>query len=52
MRAIHLQLNGQPASFELRPGTTALDALRDQLAITTPKRGCQPEGSCGCCACG
>ena len=28
---------------------TLLDVLRDQLDITSPKNGCQPQAQCGCC---
>ena len=30
-------------------GLTLLDVLRDQLGITSPKNGCQPQAQCGCC---
>ncbi len=29
---------------------TFLDVLREECRITSPKNGCAPEGTCGCCA--
>lgn len=44
-------VNGSPV--ELRISTdeelTLLDVLRDDLGITSPKNGCQPQAQCGCC---
>ena len=34
---------------EVAAGSTLLEALRDQLAVHTPKDGCSPQGQCGCC---
>src|SRR6476620_1920014 len=41
-------LNGEPT--EVR-GThpNLLEALREELGITSPKDGCSPSGQCGCC---
>lgn len=30
-------------------GSSLLSALRDHLAIRSPKDGCSPQGQCGCC---
>ena len=30
-------------------GGTLLDALRERLAVRSPKDGCSPQGQCGCC---
>ncbi|HXF81785.1 MAG TPA: selenium-dependent xanthine dehydrogenase, partial [bacterium] len=49
MRAVAFTLNGRPVTVEAHPGATLLDALREQLGVTSPKDGCQPEGYCGCC---
>ncbi len=42
-------LNGRPCEVSPRPGETLLDVLRVHLGITSPKRGCQPQGQCGAC---
>jgi selenium-dependent xanthine dehydrogenase len=49
MRTVAFTLNGRPVAVEAHPGETLLDALREQLGVTSPKDGCQPEGYCGCC---
>src|SRR5690606_16470101 len=49
MRAqISLAVDGQPRTVEVDTRTTLLDVLREQLAITTPKKGCD-HGQCGSC---
>ncbi|WP_278265402.1 2Fe-2S iron-sulfur cluster-binding protein [Nocardia sp. AG03] len=49
MRAqISLTVDGQPRAVEVDTRTTLLDVLREQLAITTPKKGCD-HGQCGSC---
>ena len=43
-------VNGQKTRVEISdPSMTLLDVLRDQLNITSPKNGCQPQAQCGCC---
>jgi CO/xanthine dehydrogenase Mo-binding subunit/aerobic-type carbon monoxide dehydrogenase small subunit (CoxS/CutS family) len=43
-------VNGQEVEVQLtESGWTLLDVLRDQLGITSPKNGCQPQAQCGCC---
>ncbi|HEX6921729.1 MAG TPA: 2Fe-2S iron-sulfur cluster-binding protein, partial [Actinomycetes bacterium] len=44
-----LTLNGEPISVDVRPGTTLLELLRDEIGIRSVKDGCAPEGSCGAC---
>jgi xanthine dehydrogenase YagT iron-sulfur-binding subunit len=46
--ATELLINGQPTALRLDPGTTLLDALREQTAFTGTKKGCDM-GSCGAC---
>jgi xanthine dehydrogenase YagT iron-sulfur-binding subunit len=41
-------LNGVRTQLEVAPWTTLLDALRDRLALTGTKKGCD-HGQCGAC---
>lgn len=45
---IALEVNGQPEKLSVDPGVTLLDALRERLDITGPKKGCD-RGQCGAC---
>ena len=42
-------VNGDAAEFLSDPGTTLLDALRDELGLTGSKEGCG-SGDCGACS--
>jgi selenium-dependent xanthine dehydrogenase len=46
---VRFTLNGTPVDVEAREGETLLDLLRGPCRITSPKRGCQPQGQCGSC---
>jgi xanthine dehydrogenase YagT iron-sulfur-binding subunit len=48
VRAITLQINGQPHQLTLDTRTTLLDALRENLDMTGSKKGCD-HGQCGAC---
>lgn len=45
---VTLRVDGQEKRLNLEPRVTLLDALRDHLAITGPKRVCD-RGTCGAC---
>jgi xanthine dehydrogenase YagT iron-sulfur-binding subunit len=46
--SITLRVNGEERQLALDPRTTLLDALRDHLALTGTKKGCDM-GACGAC---
>ncbi|MFC1966964.1 (2Fe-2S)-binding protein [Chloroflexota bacterium] len=43
-----LTVNGQPYELVIRPQTLLVEVLRQHLALTGTKRGCN-EGACGAC---
>jgi carbon-monoxide dehydrogenase small subunit len=45
---VTLTVNGEARDLRLSPSATVLDALREHLALTGAKRGCN-QGVCGAC---
>ncbi|MEI6945620.1 2Fe-2S iron-sulfur cluster-binding protein [Paraflavisolibacter sp. H34] len=45
---LSLQINGVPHQLSIEPRVTLLDLLREQLALTGTKKGCD-HGQCGAC---
>ncbi|MGH3588230.1 MAG: (2Fe-2S)-binding protein [Pseudonocardia sp.] len=45
---ISLEINGRTETLDIEPGVTLLDALRERLDVTGPKKGCD-RGQCGAC---
>ena len=46
---ISLRVNGEPVEVAFAPHKTLLEVLREDLALTGTKHGCEL-GECGCCA--
>jgi len=45
---VSFELNGKDVTVETRPNQTLVDLLRDELGVTSVKKGCE-QGECGAC---
>ncbi|MER5931869.1 2Fe-2S iron-sulfur cluster-binding protein [Streptomyces sp. NPDC002054] len=48
MAEVRLHVNGTVRTVEVTPQVSLLDALRERLGLTGPKKGCD-QGACGAC---
>ncbi|QES46893.1 (2Fe-2S)-binding protein [Streptomyces venezuelae] len=48
MAEVRLHVNGTVRTVEVPPQVSLLDALRERLGLTGPKKGCD-QGACGAC---
>src|SRR3984885_3436833 len=49
MPQVQFTLNGKVTEAAYEPGMHFLEVLREECGVVSPKDGCAPEGSCGCC---
>ena len=49
MPDVTFRLNGDEVTVRYEDGMHLLELLREECGITSPKDGCAPQGSCGCC---
>ncbi len=45
---VAFELNGKDVTVETKPNQTLVDLLRDELGVTSVKKGCE-QGECGAC---
>src|SRR5918999_4983765 len=45
---VTLMINGAPHTLQVEPRVSMLDALRESVGLTGPKKGCN-QGACGAC---
>ena len=48
MTEIRMKVNGSVECLDVEPWVSLLDALRERLGLTGPKKGCD-QGACGAC---
>lgn len=48
MTELRMRVNGVTRTLDIEPWVSLLDALRDHLGLTGPKKGCD-QGACGAC---
>src|SRR6185295_16068356 len=49
MPRIKFTLNGRATEADYETGMHFLEVLREECGVVSPKNGCAPEGTCGCC---
>ena len=49
MQTITFTLNGKAFTARVDDGSSLMEVLREQAGLISPKNGCAPQGSCGCC---
>jgi aerobic-type carbon monoxide dehydrogenase small subunit (CoxS/CutS family) len=49
MPDVEFTLNGRPTRASYEAGMSFLEVLREECGLLSPKDGCSPQGSCGCC---
>lgn len=49
MPTVTFTLNGRETTASYEEGMHALEVLREECGVTSPKDGCSPQGTCGCC---
>ncbi|MBL7961166.1 selenium-dependent xanthine dehydrogenase [bacterium] len=49
MNTMKFTLNEKEFEATLDDGISLMDVLREQAGLISPKNGCAPQGSCGCC---
>lgn len=47
-KILNFVLNGQPYEVAVKPKTTLIELIREEIGLTGPKIGCN-EGACGAC---
>ena len=48
MQVVHFYINGKPKELAVQDGEVLTDTLRNQLGLTSVKKGCEV-GECGAC---
>ncbi len=46
---VEFTLNGRAFTAQVSDALSLMDVLREQAGLISPKNGCAPQGSCGCC---
>src|SRR5436309_2151672 len=49
MPSSNVNVNVRSIAAAYEPGMNFLEVLREELGVLSPKNGCAPEGTCGCC---
>ena len=49
MPTVTFTLNGRETTARYEEGMHLLEVLREECGVTSPKDGCSPQGTCGCC---